>query len=120
MSRLAREATFLEGKDLAPYKMGSVMRDACAGNDAVVSFCQQTAGWPPDRAVPKLRPSAAQLATAAAVIGGGAQQCDECGATCALQRCAKCKVAGYCGSECQKRAWPTHKPICKALVATCF
>ncbi|CAA7262693.1 unnamed protein product [Cyclocybe aegerita] len=29
-----------------------------------------------------------------------------------LQQCIKCQMAVYCGRECQKSAWPTHKKVC--------
>ncbi|KAF7291512.1 hypothetical protein MKEN_01485700 [Mycena kentingensis (nom. inval.)] len=29
-----------------------------------------------------------------------------------LKSCGRCKVARYCAVECQKKAWPTHKPNC--------
>ncbi|KAK7006168.1 MYND finger domain-containing protein [Favolaschia claudopus] len=32
-----------------------------------------------------------------------------------FQRCGSCKIVSYCGKECQKRAWPEHKSICKTL-----
>ncbi|TFK66403.1 hypothetical protein BDN72DRAFT_800035 [Pluteus cervinus] len=32
-----------------------------------------------------------------------------------LKNCARCKIARYCGAECQKKHWPTHKKTCKAL-----
>jgi len=27
--------------------------------------------------------------------------------------CAGCKVTTYCSRDCQKKAWPAHKPTCK-------
>jgi len=29
-----------------------------------------------------------------------------------LKRCSQCQVALYCGKECQKAHWPTHKLSC--------
>ncbi|KAJ6591605.1 hypothetical protein DFH09DRAFT_1137499 [Mycena vulgaris] len=29
------------------------------------------------------------------------------------QQCSNCKVATYCGTACQKKAWPTHKRECE-------
>ncbi|KAK7707763.1 hypothetical protein SLS63_013683 [Diaporthe eres] len=29
-----------------------------------------------------------------------------------LSRCARCKVASYCGQDCQKAHWKAHKPSC--------
>jgi len=33
----------------------------------------------------------------------------------AFQRCSSCKIASYCGKECQRRAWRDHKPLCKTI-----
>lgn len=30
-----------------------------------------------------------------------------------LQKCARCKLVFYCGRECQRMAWPSHKVFCK-------
>lgn len=39
--------------------------------------------------------------------------CSECSkAECTLT-CSSCKKVYYCGSECQKKHWKTHKQICK-------
>jgi hypothetical protein len=35
----------------------------------------------------------------------------------ALQRCALCQIAAYCGRDCQKAAWKRHKPDCALLTA---
>ena len=32
--------------------------------------------------------------------------------------CAGCRIARYCGRDCQRAAWKQHKPVCKALAAT--
>lgn len=42
--------------------------------------------------------------------------CDYCkkGSTVKLKLCSRCKQVAYCGSECQKAAWPAHKRQCKA------
>lgn len=37
--------------------------------------------------------------------------CDSCGSLATL-RCAKCQVVYYCNSECQRKAWSTHKKTC--------
>jgi TPR repeat protein len=39
--------------------------------------------------------------------------CMGCGATRKLKMCTKCKVARFCGAECQRRAWAEHRPHCK-------
>ena len=33
-------------------------------------------------------------------------------------KCGRCKDAYYCSKQCQKEAWPAHKPICNAAVRT--
>ena len=41
------------------------------------------------------------------------QSCAQCGATGAkLKRCKACYRASYCGKECARLAWPTHKKVC--------
>jgi hypothetical protein len=32
-------------------------------------------------------------------------------------KCSACRVARYCGKECQAQHWKQHKPVCKALAA---
>jgi TPR repeat protein len=43
--------------------------------------------------------------------------CMGCGAMRKLKTCAKCKVAKFCGAECQRRTWAEHKSHCKAWAA---
>lgn len=38
--------------------------------------------------------------------------CDACNSTENIKRCEKCKVAYFCGVECQKKAWAKHKKEC--------
>ncbi|KIK58934.1 hypothetical protein GYMLUDRAFT_245711 [Collybiopsis luxurians FD-317 M1] len=42
-------------------------------------------------------------------------QCSECFVSHTvsrpLKKCTGCLIAKYCGRECQKKAWPAHKPI---------
>ncbi|KAH3745734.1 hypothetical protein Pelo_12860 [Pelomyxa schiedti] len=40
-----------------------------------------------------------------------------CTATTPMKRCSACKIATYCGKECQKLDWQHHKLICKRLPA---
>lgn len=45
------------------------------------------------------------------------KQCDACKTTdekLAYKQCSRCKVILYCGVDCQKSAWPTHKKVCIA------
>lgn len=44
-------------------------------------------------------------------------RCGQCGKR-ATSRCARCKDVSYCGAECQKMAWKTHKRACSAQVVT--
>eukprot|EP00662_Eupelagonemidae_sp_cell21_P034759 gene34759-biopygen74202 len=34
-----------------------------------------------------------------------------------LHRCARCKGAWYCSSDCQKQHWPQHQPACAGAPA---
>jgi ankyrin repeat protein len=34
-----------------------------------------------------------------------------------LKQCAKCKLAYFCGIECQRKHWPLHKKCCSQLAA---
>jgi len=44
-----------------------------------------------------------------------APQCAHCGQALAEPKlCAQCRVAAYCGKDCQTAAWPAHKQGCKA------
>jgi len=46
-------------------------------------------------------------------------ECDYCGE--AMEKtllCAKCKVAMYCGRECQRGDWKRHKPLCSRYQET--
>jgi hypothetical protein len=43
------------------------------------------------------------------------QPCSECSSAANL-RCSLCSDAFYCGTDCQKKAWPVHKAQCKDTV----
>eukprot|EP00662_Eupelagonemidae_sp_cell21_P057247 gene57247-biopygen50404 len=46
------------------------------------------------------------------------RQCAGCGrADAQLHRCARCKGAWYCSSDCQKQHWPQHQPACAGAPA---
>jgi len=46
------------------------------------------------------------------------KQCAQCGEPKTMERkmwkCGGCLVVKYCGTECQKKHWKRHKPICKS------
>lgn len=42
--------------------------------------------------------------------------CGYCSATLTTQLlCGACKLANYCSKICQKKAWSTHKPLCRKI-----
>ena len=45
---------------------------------------------------------------------GRARVCDFCNkrSETKLRACGKCKFVFYCGADCQRKAWPTHKQDC--------
>ncbi|KAJ7290140.1 hypothetical protein C8J57DRAFT_1114099 [Mycena rebaudengoi] len=47
------------------------------------------------------------------------RQCAQCAKinTHDLLLCSRCKLVHYCGRECQKLAWPSHKLVCKQTKA---
>lgn len=42
--------------------------------------------------------------------------CANCGASDAVQTCGQCRVVRYCNRDCQKEAWPVHKPLCQRFI----
>ncbi len=42
-------------------------------------------------------------------------KCAICHKTEHLKQCSSCKSIYYCGTECQLKDWPSHKPTCKKL-----
>lgn len=43
-------------------------------------------------------------------------KCDECKKiSLTLKQCINCKTVWYCDKECQKKAWPNHKEVCKSI-----
>ncbi len=47
--------------------------------------------------------------------GGAASDasCELCGEAPAHKRCSRCRGARFCGAECMRAAWPTHKRACQ-------
>lgn len=50
----------------------------------------------------------------------GKKTCANCDKACngLPLRCSGCKQVYYCSQDCQKKAWPTHKPSCKPATKT--
>ena len=53
-----------------------------------------------------------------ALVARRAGRCDACGAKrgdggVKLSTCRTCQGVSYCGKDCQKAEWLTHKPICR-------
>jgi hypothetical protein len=40
------------------------------------------------------------------------KHCAACGKLGTKLKCGRCKINGYCDTECQKRDWPAHKKSC--------
>eukprot|EP01128_Nolandella_sp_AFSM9_P011568 TRINITY_DN833_c0_g1_i1.p1 TRINITY_DN833_c0_g1~~TRINITY_DN833_c0_g1_i1.p1 ORF type:complete len:162 (+),score=40.55 TRINITY_DN833_c0_g1_i1:24-488(+) len=40
-------------------------------------------------------------------------KCEKCPKTTELNQCVSCKAVTYCGAECQKADWSSHKSVCK-------
>jgi len=64
---------------------------------------------------------AAALSERAAIAADVAehQPCGQCGrmAVHRAKFCGRCKMVWYCNAECQRAAWPSHKPHCHAKPA---
>ena len=62
-------------------------------------------------------PADAALAKSLIKPSTGGNACDVCGtkrsAAAPLKTCSRCKRVWYCGADCQKKAWPQHKPQCR-------
>ena len=46
-------------------------------------------------------------------FGAELNVCDHCGKNGAEKRCGRCWTARYCGENCQREAWLTHKTACR-------
>ena len=46
--------------------------------------------------------------------------CSACGEDGAEKKCSSCKSVQYCGQECQKLHWFSHKKVCKKLKGMFF
>ncbi|MCJ1252019.1 hypothetical protein MMC30_009257 [Trapelia coarctata] len=45
-------------------------------------------------------------------MGREVMLCGTCGQMDDVKKCKGCGVVAYCGKECQKKDWKTHKPFC--------
>lgn len=68
-------------------------------------------GWETD--MEKLFSFSARLANELEVFLEKRFPCAVCQKREKTQLCAQCKTTYYCGKECQKAHWPTHKSLCK-------
>jgi len=50
-------------------------------------------------------------------VGGWAKICaaSGCGAAECAKKCTTCRAVYYCGKECQKKDWKTHKKVCASM-----
>merc|ERR1712224_200548 len=46
------------------------------------------------------------------------QLCAACGASQPSRQCGRCRAVHYCGRDCQRQHWPTHKANCLAANST--
>jgi hypothetical protein len=42
-------------------------------------------------------------------------RCEVCWKPDGIKKCTKCKSVAYCGVDCQKKDWKTHKKVCARL-----
>ena len=70
-------------------------------------FMKKTNGITPKEVKKALKDSGMKASTEQAL------GCASCGiVTGDLKRCGRCKAVVYCGPECQRKHWPTHKLTC--------
>jgi hypothetical protein len=67
---------------------------------------------------PQCRTTAAKMMEMTMNDLNGMKNCDVCGKIEDVKRCSRCKIVGYCGAECQKKGWKSHKKVCSQLAAT--
>ena len=47
--------------------------------------------------------------------GGGLRRCSVCDKTSGTMQCSGCFSVWYCGRDCQRSAWSSHKEECKVI-----
>ena len=59
------------------------------------------------------------VTTGQALVNATAHCCADCGKEggVSLKACKACMLVKYCGAECQRYHWPTHKKLCKQRAA---
>lgn len=62
----------------------------------------------------KAKAKATPHTTVAATVAVKENKCFSCGSPSGPLRCSRCKLAYYCGQECQVSHWKTHKNACVA------
>ena len=65
---------------------------------------------------PPAAPAGSRACGLCGVVGGKEEEEAWEGRRVVLLKCAKCKDVVYCGVECQRAAWHTHKGLCKKAV----
>ncbi|KDQ09192.1 hypothetical protein BOTBODRAFT_37277 [Botryobasidium botryosum FD-172 SS1] len=60
------------------------------------------------------RPKAEQYMAANEKNAAACAYCEKIGKS-TMPICSRCKLVRYCSAECQRSAWPMHKPVCKAV-----
>ena len=106
--RLSKELSRLEGLRTELTAEVAVLNATVAEATRVLNQLEDRAGMSLLK-----NPSAARSALEAVVAGAASSECNRCRKP-ATMKCSKCKCIYYCGQECQRMDWLTHKPTCAA------
>lgn len=82
-----------------PYHPVSTTREATSGSESFLKTVSRSA-------------AASGTASASSESEPEIRKCEHCRIKEGSLRCSKCKSTYYCGPECQKAAWRTHKKTC--------